>query len=72
MTDKDKLLPFIEDFMAADVAGALKGIIRRKITFLKKKTRSHANYKEIERQINTLSEKADKLTEAFPDRRGEY
>lgn len=71
MKDIDKLLPFLEDFSSDDVSSALKGILRRKITYLKKKVRAHANHKEIERNISNLETKIKNLTDAFPDSRYE-
>lgn len=65
----DNLESFLKEFEPEIVAGALKGIIRRKLTTLHKSPRTHANSKLLDQEIAHYKELENRIIGVYPDTR---
>lgn len=65
----NELEPFLKEFEPSVVANALKGIIRRKLTVLRRTEKKHSNHKQIDAEIVKYEALDKRITSVFPDTR---
>lgn len=66
---KEKLQPIIDQLDPVLIAGTIKSMLRRTLSFMQLKPRTFANNKKIEAEIQKLTVLLKSIEADFPDRK---